>query len=70
MSDLYEDNMDLKEEEIVCRVIASSAVHGAIIFKDFHAELFRMTFKDIDLETGFLSIKKNRLADSADESKL
>lgn len=46
-----------KDAELVCIIIASSAIHGAMLFKGFHEQLLSMEFKNIDLANGFLMVR-------------
>jgi len=58
--DLPKNNIGLKENEIVCRTVASFAVHGGMVFHGFQRELLSLCFRDIDLENNFLSIRNTK----------
>lgn len=68
------DNPDLpvrarlsKDADLVCRIIASSAIHGAMLFKGFHEQLLSLSLENIDLMHGFLTVKLHQSEDIGED---
>jgi len=52
------------DDDLICGIIASSVIHGAMLFKGFHEQLLSVDVGSIDLRNGFMTVRTHDSGDT------